>query len=177
MGICSSCLGLERRSSDTEVTKIRTDDTGTVVLTHPLQNADSSHLLADPYQPQYGSINGPNSHHTPQPDPEEIRRQRDALERICAQTSDKLIHVSHATYTDQATNSEYHRLFHERFPPAASSRPASANPDMEEDEATWLANIIGSSNDAEGSWERVQPIESGALTIQFGDALGLDKKR
>ncbi|PVI05647.1 hypothetical protein DM02DRAFT_516567 [Periconia macrospinosa] len=159
MGICSSCLGL-RRASDTET-------------------ADSSHLLADPYQPQYGSINGPSSHNAPQPDPEEIRRQRDALERICAQTSDKLIHVSHATYTDNGHNSEYHRLFRERFPPTAaqSSRPSSADPEVEEDEATWLANIIGNSNDAEGSWERVEPIDSGALTIQFGDALGLDRKR
>ena len=30
----------------------------------------------------------------------------------------------------------------------------------------WLGNIIGRSNDAEGSWERVEPIDSG-LTIQL----------
>jgi hypothetical protein len=91
----------------------------------------------------------------------------------------KLIHVSHVTY--HGPNSEYHRLFNERFPPtqsqSQSSRPPSADPEAHEDEATWLANIIGSSTDAEGSWERVEPIESGALTVQFGDALGLDKKR
>ncbi|KAF2638652.1 hypothetical protein P280DRAFT_404860 [Massarina eburnea CBS 473.64] len=155
MGICSSCLG--RRPSDAE-------------------QSDSSHLLGDPYQQQqYGSMNGPGSHIVHQPDPEEIRRQRDALERICAQTSDKLIHVSHVTYTDHGPNSEYHRLFSERFPPAQpqSSRPSSAD----EDEAAWLSNLLGSSNDAEGSWERVEPLDSGALTVQFGDALGLDGKR
>jgi hypothetical protein len=54
----------------------------------PLQRSDSSHLLGDPYQPHYGSINQPSAHSPPQADPEEIRRQRDALERICAQTSE-----------------------------------------------------------------------------------------
>jgi len=54
----------------------------------PLQRSDSSHLLGDAYQPHYGSINAPGAHSVPQPDPEEIRRQRDALERICAQTSE-----------------------------------------------------------------------------------------
>lgn len=104
----------------------------------------------------------------------------------------KLIHVSHATYTDHGPSSEYHRLFRERFPPTnttTSQSNPSADPEVaetEEDEATWLASIIGNAssssnsnnnNDVEGSWERVEPIESGALTIQFGDALGLDRKR
>ena len=82
-----------------------------------------------------------------------------------------MIHVSHATtYTDQ--NSEYHRLFNERFPPAQaqSSRPPSA--EVDEDEDTWLSNMVAQSNEAEGEWERVKPLESGALTVQFGDGLG-----
>ncbi|KAF2438097.1 hypothetical protein P171DRAFT_372425 [Karstenula rhodostoma CBS 690.94] len=158
MGICSSCLGLARRPSDAE-------------------RSDSSHLLGDPYQPQYGSINPSSAQSPPQPDPEEIRRQRDALERICAQTSDKLIHVSQAAHADDGHHSEYLRLFNERFPPMKSaSRPPSAHDEPHEDEATWLATVVGSSNDAEGSWERVEPIESGALTVQFGEALG-DRKR
>lgn len=53
-----------------------------------LQQSDSSHLLGDGYQTQYGSINPSGSHTGHKPDPEEIRRQRDALERICAQTSE-----------------------------------------------------------------------------------------
>jgi hypothetical protein len=85
-----------------------------------------------------------------------------------------LIHVSQATYTDDSATSEYPRLFNERFPPKSqTSRPSSADADVDahEDEATWLESIIGRSDEAEGSWERVEPIESGALTIQFGEAL------
>ncbi|KAF2472409.1 uncharacterized protein BDR25DRAFT_258749 [Lindgomyces ingoldianus] len=162
MGICSSCLGLRRRPSDS-------------------LRSDSSHLLGDPYQPHYGSINGPGSHGGPQLDPEEIRRQRDALERICAQTSGKLIHVSQATYTEDGSKmaSEYPRLFNERFPPskAQSSRPSSADASADEDEATWLEHVIGNTAETEGSWERVEPIESGALTIHFGEAPGSDRRQ
>lgn len=103
------------------------------------------------------------------------RRPSTAAHPLCS----KLIHVSQAPYTDDSANAhaEYTRLFGERFPPvkSQSSRPSSTHAD--EDEATWLANAIGDSADAEGRWERVEPIESGALTIQFGDALGSDRKR
>lgn len=60
----------------------------------------------------------------------------------------------------------------------SASRPSSPDTEVDEDdEATWLANIVGSSNDAEGNWDRVEPIDSGALTIQFGGALASDRKR
>lgn len=52
----------------------------------PLQQSDSSHLLGDQYQPNYGTASG--AHSVPQPDPEELRRQRETLERICAETSE-----------------------------------------------------------------------------------------
>ena len=52
----------------------------------PLQQSDASHLLGDPYQPNYGAVGG--AHNVPQPDPEELRRQRETLERICAETSE-----------------------------------------------------------------------------------------
>ncbi|KAF2795429.1 hypothetical protein K505DRAFT_324060 [Melanomma pulvis-pyrius CBS 109.77] len=163
MGICSSCLGLGRRPSDSD-------------------QSDSSHLLGDAYQPHYGSIAAAGSHSGPQPDPEEIRRQRDALERICAQTSDKLIDVSQATHTEDGSKiaSEYPRLFNERFPSthAQSSPPPSADAAAaaEEDETTWLESIIGNTAEAEGSWDRVAPIDSGTLTVQFGDVLGNDRR-
>jgi hypothetical protein len=51
-----------------------------------LQQSDTSHLLHDPYQPNYGTSGGP--HNVPPPDPEELRRQRETLERICAETSE-----------------------------------------------------------------------------------------
>ncbi|KAF2271557.1 uncharacterized protein EI97DRAFT_387649 [Westerdykella ornata] len=162
MGVCQSCLGIGRRPSDSA-------------------RSDTSHLLGDSYQPQYGSINPAASHSGRQIDPEEIRRQRDALERICAQTSDKLIHVSQATYAEDGWKmiSEYQRLFNERFPPLKTepSRPSSADATQEEDEATWLGKIVGDSTDPEGSWERVEPVESGALTFQFGEALGSDRRQ
>lgn len=59
---------------------------------------------------------------------------------------------------------------------APASRPTSARDDPHDDETAWLAHVVGSSADAEGSWERVEPIDSGALTVQFGEALG-DRKR
>ena len=86
MGICSSCLG--RRGSDSEVS-------GTLCLNSagpaqrrltPLQQSDTSQLLGDGYQPHYGTLHA-SSHHPPQPDPEEIRREREELEQICTDTS------------------------------------------------------------------------------------------
>lgn len=75
--------------------------------------------------------------------------------------------------------SEYPRLFNERFPALKSqtSRPSSADASQDEDETTWLGNIIGNTGEAEGSWERVEPVESGALTIQFGETLGPDRRQ
>ncbi|KAF2734390.1 hypothetical protein EJ04DRAFT_512514 [Polyplosphaeria fusca] len=156
MGICSSCLGLGRRPSDAE-------------------HSDSSHLLGDPYQPGYGSMNPAGTHGAPQLDPEEIRRQRDALERICAQASDKLIDVSQAHFADDGPKmiSEYPRLFTDRFAPSALqlSRPASVNSSPDEDETAWLGHVAGTAADTDGKWERVRPTHPGALTIQFGDGL------
>jgi hypothetical protein len=74
--------------------------------------------------------------------------------------------------------SEYPRLFHERFPAPKTpgSRPCSPGSAGDEDEVTWLGNVIGDNGNEEGSWDRVQAIGSGALTIQFDDALGIDKR-
>lgn len=61
--------------------------TCSVFLTNPpLQQSDASALLGDNYQPQYGTLD-PRPQHPPQPDPEEIRREREELEQICADTS------------------------------------------------------------------------------------------
>ena len=56
-----------------------------VANTH-LQQSDASQLLGDGYQPQYGTLEA-RPQHPPQPDPEEIRRAREELEQICADTS------------------------------------------------------------------------------------------
>ena len=121
-----------------------------------------------------------------------------------AHSYSKLIDVSQDSFAEDGSKmtSEYPRLFNERFPPLSPiqpSRPPSAPSDGmyndgdhgldqhhpveamgdendNEDEATWLGKIVGSSADAEGSWVRVVPIESGALTFQFGDPFGGDHR-
>lgn len=152
MGICSSCLG-GRRPSESD-------------------QSDTSHLLNDPYQPNYGTNGG--SHSAPQPDPEELRRQRETLERICAETSEQLIPVSQTSaippeVTEQPANdAEYARLFNERFATLRKqpSRPSSANAaDAEDDETAWLEDALGGQ--AEDEVDQIEPTKGG-LTIQFG---------
>ncbi|EKG11815.1 hypothetical protein MPH_11311 [Macrophomina phaseolina MS6] len=165
MGICASCLGLGRKPQHDE-------------------RSEASHLLGpDQYQHQYGAVAAQGPHmgmSAPQPDPEEIRRQRDALERICAQTSDKLIDVSQSAHPDEGhkMHSEYHRLFMERFPavaPPEDSRPSSSGTAVDNEEAAWLADITKSQGE-EGDWDHVKVIDNGSLTIQFDEVLGLDRR-
>ncbi|KAN0079009.1 Late endosomal/lysosomal adaptor and MAPK and MTOR activator domain containing protein [Elaphomyces granulatus] len=72
MGICSSCLGLGRR-----------DD----------YEPESSRLLDDDlYQSGYG-YGSLNHSHLNQPDPEDQRREREALDAICQRASDSVIDI------------------------------------------------------------------------------------
>lgn len=52
----------------------------------PLQQSDASQLLGDSYQSHYGTLDA-RPQHPPQPDEAEIRREREELEQICAETS------------------------------------------------------------------------------------------
>ncbi|EPS33789.1 hypothetical protein POX_a01216 [Penicillium oxalicum] len=72
MGICSSCLGGNRRDS--------------------LEPESSRLLDEDPYQTSYnyGSL---HAQQTTQPDPESVRREREALDAICQRTSDSVIDI------------------------------------------------------------------------------------
>jgi hypothetical protein len=147
MGICSSCLG-GRRTSESD-------------------HSDASHLLGDQYQPNYGTAN--STHNAPQPDPEELRRQRENLERICAETNEQLIPVSQPSAIPEVTqqpskNEEYAHLFNERFKSIRKDRPSSAG-DNEDDETTWLENAVG--NQGEDELDEIKPA-NGKLTIQFG---------
>ncbi|KAG7006382.1 hypothetical protein G7Y79_00015g039720 [Physcia stellaris] len=75
MGICSSCLGFARRSSDSE-------------------NPETSRLLYDEsYRPHYGSAQQQHQRTSNQPDPESVRREREALESICHAMSDEVIDI------------------------------------------------------------------------------------
>ncbi|KAI9818849.1 MAG: hypothetical protein M1827_007670 [Pycnora praestabilis] len=75
MGVCSSCLGLDRRRGHTD------------------QSETSRLLYDDPHQNQYGSLNRDASHGANQQDPRDIERERKALESIIEQASDNLIDI------------------------------------------------------------------------------------
>ncbi|EUC27754.1 hypothetical protein COCMIDRAFT_103272 [Bipolaris oryzae ATCC 44560] len=147
MGVCASCLGGQRTSD--------------------IDQSDASHLLGDQYQPNYGTAS--STHNVPQPDPEELRRQRENLERICAETNEQLIPVSQPSALPEVSeqpskNDEYAHLFNERFKSIRHGRPASAG-DNEDDETTWLENAVGSQGEDE--LDQIKPA-NGKLTIQFG---------
>ncbi|KAF2624581.1 hypothetical protein BU25DRAFT_461102 [Macroventuria anomochaeta] len=148
MGICSSCLG-GRADED---------------------QSDASQLLGDNYQPQYGTLD-PRPQHQPQPNPEEIRREREELEQICADTSSQLITVVQPTVqpdSDQPQVSEttdYAQHFSKRFPSLRGlKKDASARADADMDEAAWLDTVLGGDEDGEEPVKAVQ----GGLTRQFG---------
>ncbi|KAK1916630.1 hypothetical protein P3342_012255 [Pyrenophora teres f. teres] len=101
MGICSSCLGGRTSESD---------------------QSDTSHLLGDQYQPNYGTSS--SAHNVPQPDPEELRRQRENLERICAETNEQLIPVSQPSALPKSPNSRPRTTNTPIFSMNASSRSA-----------------------------------------------------
>lgn len=71
----------------------------TITLAYiPLQPSETERLLyTSPPQPTYGASAQRGSVPATEIDPEDLRRQREALERICAETSDSLIDVMHHT--------------------------------------------------------------------------------
>ncbi|MCJ1354182.1 MAG: hypothetical protein MMC33_004169 [Icmadophila ericetorum] len=73
MGVCSSCLGWRKaQPEDPETSRL---------------------LYDDPYRPQYGSQISRGPQHVNQPDPESLRLEREALERICYVMSSNVIDV------------------------------------------------------------------------------------
>ncbi|PGG95817.1 hypothetical protein AJ79_09854 [Helicocarpus griseus UAMH5409] len=69
MGICASCLGRGRRES---------------------HDSESSRLLDDEIYQSYGGV---GSGQRQGPDPEYLKREREALEAICQRTSDSVIDI------------------------------------------------------------------------------------
>ncbi|KAK4984348.1 hypothetical protein LTR50_006644 [Elasticomyces elasticus] len=164
MGICASCLGLGR---------------------HPSQDPSEQPLLYDdPSRPRYGTSQPPT---VPQVDPEVLRREREMLESICAQTSDKLIDVTHTTttHTDPTTTTttpsklptEYPRLFNSRFPPlhhpphSGASTPSRNEDRDDDDEEAWL-NEAAAAADGGALLENVKGLHPGALVLNLGDVAG-----
>ncbi|KAL4952832.1 late endosomal/lysosomal adaptor and MAPK and MTOR activator-domain-containing protein [Aspergillus filifer] len=73
MGICSSCLGTSGRDSP---------------------DPESSRLLDnETYQPGYGYGALNNNQQANQPDPGDVRREREALEAICQRASESVVDI------------------------------------------------------------------------------------
>ncbi|KAI9726010.1 MAG: hypothetical protein M1834_009438 [Cirrosporium novae-zelandiae] len=73
MGNCLSCLGLDRHRNS--------------------QSSETSRLLYDdPYSNHYGSLHG-GAHTTFQPNAEDIKREREALEAICQKAADSIVDI------------------------------------------------------------------------------------
>lgn len=73
MGICASCLGLNRRDN---------------------HDSESSRLLDDDlYQSGYGYGALSQANQLNQPDPEYLKREREALDAICQRTSDSVVDI------------------------------------------------------------------------------------
>ncbi|TKX26637.1 late endosomal/lysosomal adaptor and MAPK and MTOR activator-like protein [Elsinoe australis] len=125
MGACLSCLGLSQRASDDEP-------------------SESERLLYDETSAErvgYGAT-GPGPH-IPAPDPEELRRHREMLERICAETANNLIDVQHTNLLTLRgkPSAEFATLLNTHFAPPPepqspiqASAPSTPNPNLSSDE-------------------------------------------
>lgn len=110
----------------------------TLTNTFVLQPDEEDPLLRHPSNNRpYGGYNSStssltNALHPPQ-DPERLRREAEALERICADTADKLIDISQ-NFGASKIDSDFDRLFSEAFSPGLLAGPLSAQVLEEEDE-------------------------------------------
>jgi len=179
MGICASCLGQRRKSS-----------------TEP---SEAEGLLYDDAlaQSQYGTVaGGRGAPHVPEPDPEELRREREELERICAETSSDLIDVlNHSTTAPNSKiASELPHLLNKHFSKTTRHTSGSSGSQItngdntngtadgegeveaededegeEEDEQAWLssAHVLESRD-----WEEVKGLKPGGLVIKLTDSTG-----
>ncbi|KAK8195915.1 hypothetical protein M8818_007066 [Zalaria obscura] len=120
-------------------------------------------LYDDTRQPQYGATGqGGNA---PQPDPEELRKEREGLERICAETSGELIDVLYhnATLPGSKMANDYPHLLNKHFP----SRSDTSSPkSIEEDEEAWLNST---ENGDKPVWEEVKGLTHGALIYNLNE--------
>ncbi|PNS16235.1 Oligopeptide transporter 6 [Sphaceloma murrayae] len=162
MGACLSCLGLSQGAPDEEVI---------ISCPHPLlalgpalrrespfctfrtlleclltcaKPSESERLLYDDTSVErsgYGTAL-PGSD-LPAPDPEEIRRHREMLERICAETADNLIDVQHTNLLTLRgkPSAEFTTLLNNHFAPQPDSSsptqpsgPTTPNPNLSSDE-------------------------------------------
>ncbi|TKA79031.1 hypothetical protein B0A55_03154 [Friedmanniomyces simplex] len=147
MGICASCLGLNRHPSH--------NNGG--------QQVDETEALLDSsQQAQYGGLEDED---VAQPDEEELRRGREALERITNEATDNMIDVSHPSSADLSqhfahTNHDRHTAGdHDTKSPC---KPVDA---VEDEEAAWLRSVQSAGLD---SVTQIKGLESGTLILDIG---------
>ncbi|GAB7355341.1 hypothetical protein MBLNU459_g5870t2 [Dothideomycetes sp. NU459] len=145
MGICASCLGVNRRPAQ--------------------EPSETEGLLYEDSPTQYGTTGQGGA--LPEPDPEELRREREILERICAQTSNELIDVLHhsASAPGSKMANDYPYLLNKHFPnPSGDSSPRSITDD---DESAWLGSTQGPEREL---WDEVKGLTPGALVLTLNAA-------
>ncbi|KXT12783.1 hypothetical protein AC579_1806 [Pseudocercospora musae] len=146
MGICASCLGLNR---------------------HPSHDREIDRLL-NSEQPNaaYGAVD----HATfAQPDEEELRREREALEHITAHAAVHMIDVLHPSQSDLhcaqvlGGNRSYRTDPTEHSAGYQESQHSRAQPETEDfEEVAWLESVQSAQLDT------IQMPKSGTLTMDIG---------
>ncbi|QIX01925.1 hypothetical protein AMS68_007442 [Peltaster fructicola] len=146
MGVCASCLGLDRHPSHDRRT-------------------DTDRLLDDSPIAQYGAIETDDL--DAQPDEEEVRREREVLEQITARAADNMIDVLHADHIE----GEHHltpNLSYLSLKGLRTQQPTIKDQDEhtdEEIEQAWLKDIHASDTDNDVT---VKGSYTGNLVIDLG---------
>ncbi|KAI9835943.1 MAG: hypothetical protein M1819_001841 [Sarea resinae] len=149
-------------------------------------------LYDDQYQHHYGAANTTTPHGESQADQQDIKREREALERVCLQTSDKLIDIfttqqqpTDASSAAESKSSRYHRLLDKSLrtdskshpkpsqlpPSSSSSKTAAAIATSSSDERAWLNSMAAAAGPAESAnvdeWRAVNRADVAELVGNF----------
>nr|OQO20813.1 hypothetical protein B0A51_11953 [Rachicladosporium sp. CCFEE 5018] len=145
MGICSSCLGLNR---------------------HPSQEraAESDPLLSDAAAQQYGATSlSPRSY----PDEEDLQREREMLGQITARATENMIDVQHPNASD-LTHYLVPYTTRRREPADADTTGTSASTadhEVDANEQAWLESIQSLQSER---GPQIKTLKRGALVLDLG---------
>ncbi|KAI9872434.1 MAG: hypothetical protein M1830_001626 [Pleopsidium flavum] len=146
MGICASCLGLGGPDPESSET--------------------SRLLFDDPYHSHYGGLDQTGALSTNfQPDPQELKREREALEAICQKTSENVIDIFALLPQpgDTGDRAEKARYYQRILKEVQTSRPLSSN-----GQALSAKGVDGVEGDGDAGWRSVKREGVGKLYSSFG---------
>ncbi|KAK0986075.1 hypothetical protein LTR91_010346 [Friedmanniomyces endolithicus] len=143
MGVCASCLGLNRHPSHDQLN-------------------ESAALLDDSHHVHYGGLADED---VAPPDEDEIRRAREALNRITNEATENMIDVSHPSSTDLSQH--FTSTNHDRHTAGDNTSGGSikAVDAIEDDEAAWLRSVRSAGLD---SGTQIKGLQSGSLVLDIG---------